>query len=50
MGDLSGVSVDNFYSNASAYIEDVHSPPKNPLDRAAIHLDMAYGIAGDSKK
>lgn len=50
MGDYSGVSVDDFYANFSAHIEEVYSPPLNPLDRATMKHDIAYGIARDSKR
>lgn len=48
--NLSGVSVDDFYANPSSYIDRVVVPPKNKLDRAAMHHDIAYGIAGNDRK
>lgn len=50
MGNLSGVSVEDFYANPSAYSLQVYSPSKNPLDEATLHHGIAYGIAGNSKE
>lgn len=34
----------------SNYIYEVMVSPKNKLDRAALHHDIAYGVAGNSKR
>lgn len=51
--DLSCLSADDFMPNSSAYIEEVNTPPKNSLDRVAIHHDrhnIAYGITISNKR
>lgn len=42
--------MDQFYNKLKGFIKEVHVPPINPLDTAAMFHDIAYGAAGNKKK